>query len=125
MRTKLKEKLYCGKVADEPDTWVFGKLIDNDKILQTNEKYFSKCCGKGLFKVLPKTVMYVLSPKKDFAEIPKPYIKEEECLGGRTLYFVYTSEVVTSAPHSQRFFVKKQAQKFLQNYKKGDGSKKQ
>ena len=49
------EHVYCGKVADEPETWVLGELkLVGDKlsiIRQVQEYPFAKCCGVGDFAV--------------------------------------------------------------------------
>ena len=47
--------LYKGKVADEPDEWVVGTLIEEDTIYQEFEPK-KGCCGVGTFNVIPETV---------------------------------------------------------------------
>jgi len=47
---------FRGKVADEPNEWVYGYLRSEDTIYQTEETPNSKACGVGSFKVDPETV---------------------------------------------------------------------
>ena len=51
-----REIKFRGLVADEPNTWVYGYLIENNMISQVEEREDSKCCGVGTFIVIPETV---------------------------------------------------------------------
>ena len=48
--------LFRGKVADEPNEWVYGSFVNDDKIFQRKAHDGSKACDMGSFKVLPETV---------------------------------------------------------------------
>lgn len=52
----MREILFRGKVADEPDEWVQGYLRDTDTIFQQTRHKKSKCCEYGMFSVKPDTV---------------------------------------------------------------------
>lgn len=52
----MREILFRGKVADEPDEWVQGYLRDADTIFQQTRHEKSKCCDYGFFSVKPETV---------------------------------------------------------------------
>lgn len=52
----MREILFRGKVADEPDEWVQGYLRDEDTIFQQTRHQKSKCCDYGFFSVKPETV---------------------------------------------------------------------
>lgn len=52
----MREILFRGKVADEPDEWVYGYLVDKKTIFQHGQHKESKCCGWGSFFVKPDTV---------------------------------------------------------------------
>ena len=47
---------FRGKVADEPNEWVYGYLSSKDVIYQPKETENSKCCGAGTFKVIVETI---------------------------------------------------------------------
>jgi hypothetical protein len=51
--------LYKGKVADEPDEWVYGKLLPGNWIWQRKPHASSKCCGIGMFPVEPDSICEV------------------------------------------------------------------
>lgn len=51
-----KQIKFRGKVADEPNEWVYGYLCDENTIYQPNETEHTKCCGKGTFFVRPETI---------------------------------------------------------------------
>ena len=53
------KKLYIGKVADEPNEWVMGELLEGNKISQKQEFPWSKCCGVGTFAVEKDSVKEV------------------------------------------------------------------
>ena len=48
-----------GKVIDEPNEWVCGQLLPNNRILQSNEHSECKNCGVGVFEVIPETITIV------------------------------------------------------------------
>ena len=52
----MRKILFRGKVADEPDEWVYGYLRDEDTIFQQAIHEKSKCCGCGFFSVKPETI---------------------------------------------------------------------
>ena len=52
----MREILFRGKVADEPDEWVYGYLINKNTIFQPVTHQKSKCCGCGSFDVKPETL---------------------------------------------------------------------
>lgn len=52
----MREILFRGKVADEPDEWVYGYLRDEDTIFQQIRHEKSKCCDYGFFSVKLNTV---------------------------------------------------------------------
>lgn len=52
----MKEILFRGKVADEPNEWVYGSLVNDDTIFQRKAHDGSKACDMGMFKVDPETV---------------------------------------------------------------------
>lgn len=52
----MREILFRGKVADEPDEWVYGYLIDEKTIFQKEVHRQSKCCGCGSFDVKEETI---------------------------------------------------------------------
>lgn len=52
----MREILFRGKVADEPDEWVQGYLRDAETIFQQTRHKKSKCCDYGFFSVKPETV---------------------------------------------------------------------
>lgn len=52
----MREILFRGKVADEPDEWVYGYLLPDARIIQTVEFTENKCCGVGTFQIRPETV---------------------------------------------------------------------
>lgn len=47
---------FRGKVADEPDEWVYGYLTSENTIYQEKEHEGTKNCGAGTFFVRPETV---------------------------------------------------------------------
>lgn len=48
---------YRGKVADEPNEWVYGYLVSENCIRQEKEiEGISNCCGVGTFSVIPESV---------------------------------------------------------------------
>lgn len=51
-----REIIFRGKVADEPDEWVYGYLLPDNRIQQVEEHTESKNCGVGVFTVKPETV---------------------------------------------------------------------
>lgn len=51
-----REIKFRGKVADEPNEWVYGYLTSEDTIFQPKETEYTKCCGLGTFKVMPETI---------------------------------------------------------------------
>lgn len=53
---EMREILFRGKVADEPDEWVYGYLLPDARIIQTVEFTGNKCCGVGTFQIRPETV---------------------------------------------------------------------
>lgn len=52
----MREILFRGKVADEPDEWVQGYLRDAETIFQQTRHEKSKCCDYGFFSVKPETI---------------------------------------------------------------------
>jgi len=52
----MREILFRGKVADEPDEWVYGYLIDEKTIFQKERHRRSKCCGYGCFDIKKQTL---------------------------------------------------------------------
>lgn len=48
--------IYKAKVVDEPDEYVIGILIENNKIFQLNPHDKSKFCSIGIFNVIPETI---------------------------------------------------------------------
>lgn len=52
----MREILFRGKVADEPDEWVQGHLRDEETIFQQTRHKKSKCCDYGFFSVKPDTI---------------------------------------------------------------------
>ena len=53
---EMREILFRGKVADEPDEWVYGYLLPDARIIQTVEFTGNKCCGVGTFQIRPETL---------------------------------------------------------------------
>lgn len=47
---------YRGKVADEPNEWIYGYLTSENSIYQPKENKYSKCCGFGSFSVIPESI---------------------------------------------------------------------
>lgn len=52
----MREIKFRGKVADEPNEWVYGYLIDNNRISQIEETKKSNHCGIGVFNIKPYTI---------------------------------------------------------------------
>ena len=52
----IREIEFRGKVADEPDEWIYGWLVSKDRIYQEKETKNTKCCGVGIFNVKEETV---------------------------------------------------------------------
>lgn len=52
----MREILFRGLVADEPNEWVYGYLCGENTIYQLEEHENSKCCGRGYFHVRPETI---------------------------------------------------------------------
>ncbi|MGN1409070.1 MAG: YopX family protein [Eubacteriales bacterium] len=57
----MREILFRGKVADEPDEWVIGALLRSfghyEYMIRQYETHAkTKCCGVGTFDVKPETV---------------------------------------------------------------------
>lgn len=51
-----REILFRGKVADEPDEWVYGYLLPHNRIQQIEEPKYIGNCGIGIFSVIPETI---------------------------------------------------------------------
>ena len=52
----MREIKFRGKVADEPNEWVYGYLTNENTIYQPREMKYSKNCGVGVFTVIPETI---------------------------------------------------------------------
>lgn len=52
----LKKYMFRGKVADEPNEWVYGYLMNDNTIFQPRETKVSNCCGIGMFHIITDTV---------------------------------------------------------------------
>lgn len=52
----MREIKFKAKVADEPNEWVYGYLVDKDKIYQLKEHKGSKFCGIGTFCIISETI---------------------------------------------------------------------
>lgn len=52
----LKKYMFRGKVADEPNEWVYGYLMNDNIIYQPRETKVSNCCGIGMFSIITDTV---------------------------------------------------------------------
>lgn len=52
----LKKYWFRGKVADEPNEWVYGYLMNDKTIYQPQPTKWSNCCGTGMFSVHTNTV---------------------------------------------------------------------
>ncbi len=52
----MREILFRGKVADEPNEWVYGYLVNKNTIYQPEEHEHTICCGVGYFTVIPETI---------------------------------------------------------------------
>ena len=52
----MREIKFRGKVADEPNEWVYGYLTDENTIYQPKETKYSKNCGIGVFTVIPESI---------------------------------------------------------------------
>lgn len=52
----MREIEFRGKVADEPNEWVYGYLTNENTIYQPRETKYSKNCGVGVFTVIPETI---------------------------------------------------------------------
>ena len=63
-----------GKVIDEPDEWVYGQLLQNNRIFQKEKHSESKNCGIGVFEVIPETIKPI--EMCDREEIRKETAKE-------------------------------------------------
>lgn len=50
----MREILFRGKVADEPNEWVYGYLSDANTIHKIFDN--GKTCGIGYFTIIPETV---------------------------------------------------------------------
>lgn len=48
--------IFKGKVADEPNEWVYGYLVREDVIFQPKEHEETKCCSVGTFAVKKQTI---------------------------------------------------------------------
>ena len=51
----MREIQFRGLVVDEPYTWVYGYLLDKNRIHQTYEPK-NGCCGIGVFNVIPESI---------------------------------------------------------------------
>lgn len=51
----MREIQFRGLVVDEPYTWVYGYLLDKNRIHQTYEPKHG-CCGIGVFNVIPESI---------------------------------------------------------------------
>lgn len=66
----MREIKFRGKVADEPDEWVYGYLCSKNTIYQEKEHEDTKCCGVGTFKVSEETIsQYIGFKNEDGVEI--------------------------------------------------------
>jgi uncharacterized phage protein (TIGR01671 family) len=52
----MREILFRGKVADLPNSWVYGYLVREDTIYQCDKQYFNGFCALGTFSVIPETI---------------------------------------------------------------------
>lgn len=52
----MREIKFRGKVADEPNEWVYGYLTNENTIYQPRETKYSKNCGVGVFTVIPESI---------------------------------------------------------------------
>lgn len=52
----MREIKFRGKVADEPNEWVYGYLTNENTIYQPKATKYSKNCGVGVFTVIPETI---------------------------------------------------------------------
>ena len=52
----MREIKFRGKVADEPNEWVYGYLTNENTIYQPREMKYSKNCGVGVFTVISETI---------------------------------------------------------------------
>lgn len=52
----MREIKFRGKVADEPNEWVYGYLTNENTIYQPREMKYSKNCGVGVFTVIPESI---------------------------------------------------------------------
>jgi hypothetical protein len=62
---RARQKLHIGKVADEPDEWVLGELVEIENsqypyIFQKQEFPWTKCCGVGTFAVEKDSIKEVI-----------------------------------------------------------------
>lgn len=51
----MREIEFRGLVADEPDTWVYGYLMPDNRIYQIKEPK-KGCCGIGTFSIVPESI---------------------------------------------------------------------
>lgn len=51
----MREIEFRGLVADEPNTWVYGYLLPDNRIYQTKEPK-KGCCGIGTFTIIPESI---------------------------------------------------------------------
>lgn len=66
----MREIKFRGKVADEPDEWVIGYLIDEETIFQKVGHENSKCCECDSFRVDRETIgQYIGLADKNGKEI--------------------------------------------------------
>ena len=52
---KVRKIIFRGRVADEPNEWVYGYLVRKDTIYQTHDNG-KGCCGIGSFTVIPESI---------------------------------------------------------------------
>lgn len=51
----MQDKYYKGLSDDMPETWIYGRLVSNNQILQEFEP-LKGACGIGIFSVVPKSI---------------------------------------------------------------------